>query len=95
MTVEKLLAEIEQKPELFIGRRDVLALRHFLTGYIIAMKELNTNFDDSLLDDFTRFLAQKYEDSRAFDWAHLIVANEKNDAFSAFFRLLNEYSAQK
>lgn len=95
MTLEELLAEIEQKPELFIGGRDVLALRHFLTGYIMAMKELNTNFDDSLLDQFTWFLAQRYDDRRDFDWAYLIAANEKEDAFSAFIRLLNEYSAQK
>lgn len=95
MKLNELLDQIERKPELFIGGRDIHALRHFLSGYILAMGEYDPTYHDELLPIFTAYLAQKYSDNRDYDWATLIAIHEADgDTVDAFFRLMSEYRSK-
>ena len=86
------LFEIEKRPPLFIGSKDIHHLSHFLTGYCMAKQEIDSGYGRWLLDDFRIFLANKYNDSRSFNWAMLIHENEENgDSTDAFFILLHEF----
>lgn len=92
MDLDLLLNKIEERPELFIGGRDIHALRHFLAGYILATGEQNPACCDKLFSGFTAYLARKYEDNRDYDWATLIAAHEADGGTTdAFFRLWSEY----
>lgn len=92
MDIDLLLKRIEERPELFIGGRDIRALRHFLAGYIMAMEEWDPGYHDDLFSGFTAYLARKYDDKRSLDWASLIAAHEVDGgATDAFFRLWSEY----
>lgn len=94
MQLETLLEKIEHRPELYIGDRNIYNLRHFLSGYIVAMQETDAAYQDRLFGDFTAFLAQRYRDNRSFDWASLIAAHEPDGhTVDAFFRLLYTYYA--
>jgi len=86
----ELLRKIEKCPALYIGGKDIHRLRAFLSGYgQDAMLR-----DDWLWNGFREWLAERYSDTRAFDWASLIAAHEPDgDSTDAFFRLLNEYLA--
>lgn len=95
MELRTLLKLIELKPELYIGNNDIMALRHFLSGYIGASKEVDPNYDDWLFSDFRNHLAQKYRDNRDYDWATLIAAHEADGGTTdAFFRLISEYRSR-
>lgn len=92
MKLIDLLSQIENKPQLFLGNDNIFALRHFLSGYIMAEKERDPTYDDWLFSAFTSYLSQLYQDDRDFDWATLISLYEP-DGYSvvAFFRLIHKY----
>ncbi len=89
-TTMELLREIEKCPALYIGCKDIHRLRAYLSGYGYAA----STQDDWLWNGFREWLADRYSDTRTFDWASLIAAHEPDgDSTDAFFRLLNEYLA--
>lgn len=89
-TTLELLRIIEKRPELYIGYRDIHRLRAYLSGYGHAA----CTHDDWLWNGFRQWLADRYSDTRAFDWATLIAEHEPDGhSTDAFFRLLNEYLA--
>jgi len=92
-TMLELLRKIEMRPELYIGCRDIHRLRAFLSGYSMAGGERDPGYsDDWLWQDFRAWLAERYDDRRASDWATLIADHEPDgQSTDAFFRLLGEY----
>ena len=91
-----LILKIEKRPGLWIGGTDIEALGHFLNGYCWAKSEGNERYGTWLFIDFTRYLAEKYEDERTYNWVGLIRENEPNGkSTDAFFRLLREYIADR
>ena len=92
MKLIDLLSQIEDKPQLFLGNDSIFALRHFLSGYIMAKKEHDPSYDDWLFSGFTSYLSQLYQDNRDFDWAALIDLHEPDrQSVAAFFRLVHKY----
>ena len=88
----KLIFKIEQRPGLWIGNTDIDYLGQFLSGYCTAKSEETEGYGVWLFNDFTRYLAEKYEDSRPLIWVSLIRENETDGkSTDAFFRLLHEY----
>jgi hypothetical protein len=88
----KLLAEVENRPEVYIGCKNIRFLSHFLSGYCMARVEESPEYGNWLFGDFREFLAKKYQDNRSFDWASLIIEHEiDGNSTDAFFRLLHEY----
>lgn len=92
----KLLRNVEKKPELFIGNRDIRSLRHFLFGYCIGRSLDTPGYGEWLFGDFRNYLAALYRDNRSFDWCGLIRANEEDGGSTdAFFRLLDSFLARQ
>ena len=90
----KLFSQIEKRPALYIGNTDLNRLGHFIGGYCFAKQEEDFDFGKWLFHDFTRYLVNKYRDSRTLNWYGLIAANEADgNSTDAFFRLLHEYLA--
>lgn len=94
-TLRQLLEKIEKCPALYIGCKDIHRLRAFLSGYDHACEQTVPGYEYGWLwEDFRLWLAERYADRRAFDWATLIAAHEPDgQSTDAFFRLLNEYLA--
>lgn len=46
MELIDLLRQMERRPQLFLGTDDIFALRHFLSGYIMAEKERDGAYHD-------------------------------------------------
>lgn len=92
MELIDLLRQIERRPQLFLGTDDIFALRHFLSGYIMAEKEHDPAYHDWLFSGFPSYLSQLYQDDRDLDWAALIRLHEPDgDSVTAFFRLAHRY----
>ena len=92
MDLIDLLRQMERKPQLFLGSDDIFALRHFLSGYIMAEKEHDPAYHDWLFSGFPSYLSQLYWDERDLDWATLIRLHEPDgDSVAAFFRLAHRY----
>lgn len=88
----KLILEVEKKPALYIGNKDLRRLDHFLSGYRFAKREEESSFGDWFEHDFREYLSKKYNDKRTFNVAGLIRANEEDgNSTDAFFRLLHEF----
>lgn len=90
------LKQIELRPEMYLGCRDLRALRHLITGYEIAKLEHGIKEDEWLSNDFCVWLAKRYQDSRNIDWCDLILCNEvlyenPQRALSRFYELLHLY----
>lgn len=87
-TTLELIRSIEKCPAMYIGCKDIHRLRAFLSGYGMAA----STQDDWLWNGFREWLAERYNDTRTFDWATLIDSHEPDgQSTDAFFRLLNEY----
>lgn len=92
MELIDLLRQMERRPQLFLGTDDIFALRHFLSGYIMAEKEHDPAYHDWLFSGFPSYLSQLYQDDRDLDWATLIRLHEPDgDSVAAFFRLAHRY----
>lgn len=91
----KLILEVEKKPGLYIGRKDLECLSHFLYGYYFAKCEEGSDFGVWFYLYFREYLAEKYKDKRTLNVTGLIIENEEGgnsaDTFDTFFRLLHEY----
>jgi len=92
-TMLTLLGKIRNRPEIYLGRRDIHRLRAFLGGYSSACCQTVPGYDDEWLwEGFRIWLSLRYGDRRSSDWAALIADNEPGgQSTDAFFRLLDEY----
>lgn len=90
---EQLLASIEADPILYIGSKDIKALRHFLCGWNHAAK---SSAATQWWSGFNEYLSRSYSDSSSRDWAGLIAAHEPDgDSTDAFFRLLHKFRSEQ
>jgi len=95
MTLIDLLETIKVRPALYIGGKDICALRHFLSGYVVAMREIDHNYSDEVFAGFTVWLAERYKDDRDYDWNTLISVHEAGSVNTdTFFRLFEEYLSE-
>lgn len=88
----KLLVEVEKRPAIYIGSKDLRCLDNFLFGYRLAKREEDNTFGIWFEDDFRTYLARKYKDKRSLNVAGLIIENERDgNSTDTFFRLLHEF----
>lgn len=88
----ELLLSIEKRPKLFLGRKDLKALRNFLDGYCLAKREQESEYGAWLYEDFRLWLVEKYQDPRSLGWDGLIEVHEDGEnKFDMFFHLLHGF----
>jgi len=93
-----MLADIRQRPALYIGTKTLTGLYHFLGGYRFArIKHSITDDELSLPNDFQDWVAYRLHFKEAtYDWHSLILSRTPNEsiAFDRFFTLLDEHIAR-
>lgn len=92
MSVLELVEKITQRPELYVGNDVTLEKIHlFISGYNVCGCELGLN--DTSFDDFSEFVARKYNEKRTVSWFRIIRYNavSDKDAFETFVRLLRMF----
>jgi hypothetical protein len=88
-----VILEVISFPEIYLGKRSVEKLEAFLHGYLYQNNEVN----DSSLDGFTDFVAQKHRITTDHNWASIIrfFSVDERDAFDSFIKLYNEFCSTR
>lgn len=88
-----ILAEIKQRPSMYLGRLDLDALHMFLAGYNAALVKHGIDSGESPPGEFGRFIERRYGwpmDSGPFD-AILANSASREEAWERFWRILEEF----
>lgn len=88
--IYNILEQIKEKPGLYIGKKSVLALSHFISGYLHAIHDLTGEY---VRFDFQTFTEYKTGISTpAKHWSDILaVGRTDSEAFDLFFEYLEEY----
>ncbi len=94
--IARLLAKIHSRPELYLGTKSLMKLKHFLDGFMEALCmccETEEEVISLFPEGFQEWIAMKYDISSAHDWSSIITFYSINDAeaFDTFFGLLYEF----
>lgn len=91
------LSSLRQTYRLYIGEGDLIALKHFIDGYAICLKNTGCLRDPGLYEEFYSFLEGRFHQ---LDASSLSVyekiqrcSHSVPEAFSVFFDLLDEFLA--
>lgn len=92
----KKLYKIKAQPIIHIGRKSVILLRVFISGYLDREMELNPNFK-SVFFDFYDFIREYYKMAPNLYWDRILTAYSRTDedAFDLFYSHLDEFLASK
>ncbi|KYC40605.1 hypothetical protein WA1_26165 [Scytonema hofmannii PCC 7110] len=94
--VYEILAKIQAKPGLYIGRPSVSDLFMFLVGYECSRSELgieNTEYEEDFYGEFQPWLQKKLGITTVSSWAKMIMlyCHDERAGFEKFFNLLDEF----
>lgn len=94
--VYEILAKIQAKPGLYIGRPSVSDLFMFLVGYECSRSELgieNTEDEEDFYGEFQPWLQKKLGITTVSSWAKMIMlyCHDERAGFEKFFNLLDEF----
>lgn len=94
--VYEILAKIQAKPGMYIGRPSVSDLFMFLVGYECSRSELgieNTEYEEDFYGEFQPWLQKKLGITTVSSWAKMIMlyCHDEKAGFEKFFNLLDEF----
>lgn len=94
--VYEILAKIQAKPGMYIGRPSVSDLFMFLVGYECSRSELgieNTEEEEDFYGEFQPWLQKKLGITTVSSWAKMIMlyCHDEKAGFEKFFNLLSEF----
>lgn len=94
--VYEILAKIQAKPGMYIGRPSVSDLFMFLVGYECSRSELgieNTEEEEDFYGEFQPWLQKKLGITTVSSWSKMIMlyCHDERAGFEKFFNLLNEF----
>jgi len=91
--IEERVSEIRQRPGLYLGHKSLVALRHYLNGYIDGINLNNDGVLESFYPGFQEFIQDRYHITSTHGWAEIIIFYSQSDekAFDRFYELLNEF----
>ena len=92
----EILAKIQAKPGMYIGRPSVSDLFMFLVGYECSRSELeieNTDEEEDFYGEFQPWLQKKLGITTVSSWSKMIMlyCHDEKAGFEKFFNLLNEF----
>lgn len=91
--IYKRLFEIRKRPELYLGKKSLIYLKLYISGYLARQYELDRDFRTSF-ENFSSYVDNYYEyGSPSLDWERILyfVINDDKKAFDVFFELLDKY----
>jgi hypothetical protein len=94
--VYEILAKIQAKPGMYIGRPSVSDLFMFLVGYECSRSELgieNTENEEDFYGEFQPWLQKKLGITTVSSWSKMIMlyCHDERAGFEKFFNLLDEF----
>ncbi|MEC4818994.1 MAG: hypothetical protein SAK29_37830 [Scytonema sp. PMC 1069.18] len=94
--VYEILAKIQAKPGMYIGRPSVSDLFMFLVGYECSRSELgieNTEDEEDFYGEFQPWLQKKLGITTVSSWSKMIMlyCHDERAGFEKFFHLLDEF----
>lgn len=97
MTLEKLISEIKNRPELYITLKSINYLRVYLDGYSAALNPDDGREFQSDVYGFQRWVEAKYKVTTNHSWNQIILFYSPNEAkaLDLFFELFYEFCEQK
>lgn len=92
-----ILKKIEEKPLLFLGKKDLRRLRFFITGYLACERDNNRNESFMFFESFKKYFDGIYGLRSYFDWSSILRQEEPSEeaAFDKFFELFNDFLAKQ
>ncbi|QLE56058.1 hypothetical protein [Nostoc sp. TCL26-01] len=94
--VYEILAKIQAKPEMYIGRPSVSDLFMFLVGYECSRSELEIETmekEEDFYGEFQPWLQKKLGITTVSSWSKMIMlyCHDERAGFEKFFTLLDEF----
>lgn len=91
----QLLQNIEKRPSMYLGKAAISNLRSYLSGYLVAKRELGiipTEFELEL-NQFSDWIKQKFHIDSEQSWDKIILfySEDEKVALKRFFELFNEF----
>lgn len=88
------ISQLREKPEWYIGKKNVLYLYMFIQGYLNRQYDLDSTFKTAY-EDFSDFVNDYYGERGASGagWAYVISRNEitEEHAFKVFYELFDKF----
>lgn len=95
----QLLEKIEKRPSMYLGKAGISNLRSYISGYLIAKRELGIipTEQEQEFNQFTNWIKQKFNISPQQSWDKIILFYSEDErlALEKFFELFNEFIKSK
>ncbi|TAE59474.1 MAG: hypothetical protein EAZ76_13875 [Nostocales cyanobacterium] len=94
----QLLAKIQKRPAMYLGKTSIFSLQSFLDGYYFARREIGIPLtaEETEFQDFLQWIRHKFNVETGQLWSSILLfhsADEKS-AVDRFFTLFEEFSQQ-
>ncbi|MBE9227377.1 hypothetical protein IQ264_18270 [Phormidium sp. LEGE 05292] len=90
-----LIEKIKKAPSMYLGRRSIICLQAFLSGYSVAKYGLGEEPTQQERDfmEFPEWIRKKFNVQTSQSWANIILfySEDESKALDEFFRLLDEF----
>jgi len=95
----QLISKIKRRPSMYLGKPAISNLRSFLSGYILARRELDIpqTQEEKEFSEFQFWIKSKFKISSDQSWDKTILffAEDEQSAIAYFFSLFDEFVASK
>lgn len=95
----QLIAKIKRRPSMYLGKPAISNLRSFLSGYILARRELDIpqTQEEKEFSEFQFWIQLKFKISSDQSWDKTILffSEDEQSAIAYFFNLFDEFVAFK
>ena len=93
----ELLEKVRERPNIYLGEKDLSRLRFLLIGYSLREREINPECrrHDGFWQGFDRYVEQYYRVNTTQGWCQIIesFSSSRANAFDTFFLRYDEYLA--
>jgi hypothetical protein len=90
-----LIEKIKKAPAMYLGRKSIICLQAFLSGYSVAKYELGGQPTQQEQDfrEFPEWIRQKFNVHTSQSWANIILfySEDESHALDQFFILFDEF----
>lgn len=95
----QLISKIKRRPSMYLGKPAISNLRSFLSGYILARRELDITQtqEEKEFSEFQFWIQSKFKISSDQSWDKTILffSEDEQSAIAYFFNLFDEFIASK
>ena len=93
MNETELIQAIGANPGMYLGRKTITGLSHFLDGYGLALSSSSAKYDRAATEGFQQFVAERFRITSSHRWDEIILFFEQDQcrAFDRAMDLFQEY----